>query len=187
MCPQWYNHLPPETQTQSLPIRRTPASKTLTAVITSEDLVGTFTHFYRGRTTPCERPDCEPCREGHPWRYHAYVGAWSRNSNLHFIFEMTAQAAEKLVEYREKHLSLRACQLEVYRWGKKTNGRVVLKATPSGVPPTDLPAQPDLVKCLSVLWNLPVPDLDTDSRAKGAPKVSIADRIIENHIGTNGT
>lgn len=187
MSPQWYNNLPPEAKTQSLPIRRTPSTKVLTCVVTSDELLGTMTHYYRGRTMPCERPDCDPCRDGQPWRYHAYVGAWSRSSTLHFIFEITAQAAQKLVEFKEKYSTLRGCQIDAYRWGKRSNGRVVLKCSPSGIPPTDLPLQPDLVKCLSVLWNLPLPALDVDHRTKGSPALSVAQKLAESRLGQNGT
>lgn len=185
--PEWFTNLPPEATNQSLPIRRTPPSKTITCIVTTEDLLGTMTHFYRGRTTPCERPDCEPCRDGQPWRYHAYVGAWARNAGLHFIFEMTAQAAEKLVEFREKYGTLRSCQIEAYRWGKRSNGRVVLKASPSGIPPTDLPLAPNMIKCLSVLWNIPLPDLDIAGRTKQAPKLSVSEKLAVSRLRTNGT
>jgi len=167
------NNLPDEAQNQSLPIHRTPATKTLTAIITSEDLLATFTHYYRGRTTPCEKPDCEPCRNGMPYRYHAYVSAWSPRSQLHFIFECTAQAAENLVAHRDKYKTLRGCQIEAYRWGKKQNGRVVLHTTPSGVAPSDLPLPPDLVKCLSVLWNIPLPQLDPTAVRKRSPAIVV--------------
>ncbi len=187
MSPNWYTNIPEEIVTQSLPIRRTPASKPITCIVTSADLIGTFTHFYRGRTTPCERPDCEACRDGQPWRYHAYVGAWSRNSGLHFIFEMTAQAAEKLIEFRTKYQSLRSCQIDAYRWGKRSNGRVILKASPSGIAPTDLPLEPDLVKCLSVLWNIPLPDLETGHTTKNSPAVTIAQKIATTRLGTHAT
>lgn len=187
MSPNWYNTLPPEAENQSLPIRRTPANKTVTCIVTSDDLLGTFTHFYRGRTTPCERPDCDACRDGHPWRYHAYVGALARTQGLHFIFEMTAQAAAKLIEYRDRYSTLRSCQIDAYRWGKRPNGRVILKASPSGIAPTDLPLGPNLVKCLSVLWNIPLPDLDAGARTKHAPQVTVAEKIAANRLGTNGT
>lgn len=176
---EWTNQLPSSDDRQSLPIRRTPGTKTLKAIVTSEDMIGTFTHYYRGRTSPCERPDCEACNSGMPYRYHAYVGCWDPMSNLHFILEVTAQAAEHLVKHRTQHTTLRGCEISAYRWGKRSNGRVILRCTKSVVPVTSLPAPPDLKKCLSVLWNLPLEKLEVGERVKGSPKLSVSEQAVK--------
>jgi len=173
MSPTWTRNLPPKDEMQSLPIRRVPTSSNLVALITTDDLLGTFTHFYHGRTIPCERPDCEPCNNGLPYRYHAYVAAYNPTHNTHFIFEMTAQAAEVLVKYRDAHLTLRGCKITAFRWGQRPNGRVILKTEPGPIPVTELPAAPDMIRCLSTLWNLPIGPSDSEIPLKHSPRVAL--------------
>lgn len=50
----WTNVAPPEPRGPALPIRRTPAYKALIATCTSKDLIGCYTHFYKGKTMPCQ-------------------------------------------------------------------------------------------------------------------------------------
>ena len=160
--PTWTNELPPEPSAPALPIRRTPARKPLVAVVTSEDLVGTYTHFYHGRTMPCEAPDCEPCSKGQPYRWHAYFAAWEPDTALHFLFECTAQAAENFVQYRKAYGRLRRCKFQATRWRSAPNGRVLIRTKPDELQDRILPQAPDLVACLSVLWNLPSSELAAD-------------------------
>jgi len=162
--PDWTNTLPEDPRGPALPIRRTPARKPLRAIVTSKDLVGTFTHFWKGRTMPCEKPKCEPCDKGQPYRWHAYFSAWEPLTALHFLFECTAQAAEHFVQYRDAHGSLRGCLFQATRWRQAPNGRVLIQTKPDDMRDRRMPAGPDLIAVLSVLWNLPTTELKQDGR-----------------------
>jgi len=153
--PNWTNEIPDDLRGGSLPLIRTPSTRPLKAIITSHNLIGTFTHFYGGHTIPCEQPDCKACLEGIPSRWHGYVACYSFHSQLHFIFEMTAAGAVPLQEYFREHDTLRACAIEAYRWNKRTNGRVVIKTEPSATPPSVLPQPPDIIKIMAMIWQLP--------------------------------
>lgn len=158
--PTWTTSVPSDPRGPAFPILRTPAFKPLTAVITSEDLVGTYTHFWKGRTMPCEHELCEACKAGIPYRWHAYVSAWTQATGLHFIFESTAQAAETLTDYRDAFGTLRGCVFFAQRMNQKANGRVLIKTKPLDLKTNSIPDPPDLIRCLSIIWNLPPDDLD---------------------------
>lgn len=157
--PTWSNQIPKDPRGPALPIVRTPAAKPLTAIITSLDLLGTYTHYYKGRTKPCERPDCEPCANGIPFRWHAYVAAIQPANDLHFLFELTASAAEPLIDYRDQHGTLRGCLFEASRWNRRPNGRILIRTKPADLTERRIPDAPDIQKCLAILWDLPNQDL----------------------------
>lgn len=151
--PQWSNQIPVEPRGNALPIQRTPAHTKLVAVITSSDLMGTYTHYYKGRTAPCEKPDCEPCRNGMPFRWHAYFACEEVDNALHFIFEVTAAGAEPFIQYRDVHTTLRGCLFQASRWKSRPNGRILVRTKPADLTQRRLPKEPDLLKCLTILWS----------------------------------
>jgi hypothetical protein len=153
--PNWTRSIPADLNAQSLPLIRTPAAKPLRAIITSHELIGCMTHFYGGHTVPCDTPDCKPCNEGIPTRWHGYVACYSFSSQLHFILELTAAGAMPLQAYFTEHHTLRGCSIEAYRWAKRPNGRVVIKTETAATPPSVLPQPPDIQKIMAMIWNLP--------------------------------
>jgi hypothetical protein len=157
--PDWTSNVPDQPRGHALPIRRTPASKPLEAIITSPDLIGTYTHFYKGSTTPCGGPECDACQNGTPYRWHAYMTACDVFTNLHFIFEVTALAAEFLTAYRDHHGSLRGCHFKSKRWNNRPNGRILIQTKPADLGERQLPQPPDLKKCMAILWSLPEADV----------------------------
>lgn len=153
--PNWSHDIPDSPKGAALPIRRTPASKTLEAIITSPDLIGTYTHFYKGSTSPCSGSKCDACLNGTPYRWHAYVTAVDAFTNLHFIFEITALGAEFLTAYRDHHMTLRGCHFKSKRWNNRPNGRILIQTKPADLGERQLPKAPDLKKCMAILWSLP--------------------------------
>lgn len=153
--PKWTSSAPDDPRGPAFPIVRTPPRRPLTAIVTAEDLVGTHTHFFKGRTIPCEAEECPACQEGFPYRWHAYVSAWVQETGLHFIFECTAQAAEAFTEYRETFEKVRGCLFEATRAGNRPNGRVLIRTKTAKLQGLNLPKPPDIIKCLAILWNLP--------------------------------
>lgn len=163
MSPRYTTDVPADPRGPSFPILRTPAYKPLIAIVTSEDLIGTFTHYFHGRTTPCDGDGCPACHDGLPYRWHAYQSAYNPENAMHFIFECTAQAAETFVQYRENGITLRGCKFQAIRLGGKPNGRVMIKTMTADLTQIALPKPPDLTKALAILWNLP----DTDVEVRG--------------------
>lgn len=157
--PTYTTTVPNDPRGPSFLIQRTPAFKPLIAIVTSENLVGTYTHFYRGRTMPCEAPDCEACRDGIPYRWHAYMAAYDPKIPLHFIFECTAQSAEAFTTYRAAYETLRGCHFRAHRMNSRANGRIVIQTQAADLTKFNLPQPPELTKCLAILWSLPIPQV----------------------------
>lgn len=62
--PVFSRDVPTDPRGPAFPILRTPAARPITAIITSPDLVGCFTHYFKGRTVPCEGAGCRLCLQG---------------------------------------------------------------------------------------------------------------------------
>jgi len=169
--PTWTKQPPADPRGQGLPIIRTPAARELVAVVTSEQLIGTDTHFWGGHTVPCERPECDACNNGIAYRWHGYLTAYNPADQLHFIFEMTAQAAQGFAKYQELHNSLRCCQFTAWRWGRRKNGRVIIKLEHSAVPDHALPKAPDVAAVMAIIWRLPPKDVFVAGKLRNLPRV----------------
>lgn len=175
--PKYTNVPPKDPRGHALPIMRTPAGKKFRCTITSPDIVGCNTHYWGGKTVPCEAPECEACRNGIPYRWHAYCSAVLHPNMLHIIYEVTALAAEALVLYRKSHTTLRGCLVEAYRWRGAANGRIILKCEPSAQPPDSLPTPPDLTRCLAIIWQLPEDAVSTDETDAFVTRVAASTTI----------
>ena len=165
--PNWTNRVPDDPRGQGLPLVRTPAGRSLRAIVTSTDLIGCETHFWGGHTIPCTAPECEACQAGIAYRWHAYLAAYNPHDQLHFIFECTAQAAKRFAEYRAEHNTLRGCDFEAYRWKHVRNGRVIIKCQPSAIQHAALPDPPDLTRVMAIIWRLPIPNVVTQGTRRG--------------------
>lgn len=157
--------VPKNPRGPALPIRRTPAQRPLDAIVTSHDLIGCYTHFYKGSTIPCEGENCKAHAEGIPFRWHAYMSCVDHKSNLHFLFEVTALGATHFTAYRDVHNGLRGCFFRAERWNRKPNGRCIFQMKPAVLADRELPPAPDLEKCLAILWSLPIDTVQTPDRS----------------------
>lgn len=157
----WSNQVPENSKGNALPIRRTPAGKPMEAIVTSFDLIGCFTHFWKGSTHPCQGEKCEACAEGQPYRWHAYMTAVDFFTNLHMIFECTAISAEFFTAFRERYASLRGCHFKATRWNSRPNGRILITTRMANLDERTLPEPPDLKKAMAILWSLPADDVQT--------------------------
>lgn len=162
--PTWSNKVPDQPRGPALPIRRTPAYKPLVAIVTSDDIIGCYTHFYHGSTMPCEPPNCPACHDGLPYRWHAYLTAVDCHDGLHFIFECTALSAENFTTYREAHGTLKGCCFQARRWHSRPNGRILIQTKPADLTERSLPHAPDLKQCMAILWSLPADNVTTPRR-----------------------
>lgn len=164
--PTWRTELPPEGKNRGYDLHRTPTTGSLIATITSEDLLICDTHYWHGRTTPCERESnvegktiddstCQACREKMPWRSHVYVAAFDNKKREHFIFECTTHAAKVLAEYRDAAGTLRGCVINASRAKGTPNGKVSIMTHAADLSKSFLPEAPQLTLALSVIWRLP--------------------------------
>jgi len=182
-----FTDTPPEDpRGPSFQIVRTPTGKPLTAIVTSETMVGCYTHFWKRRTMPCERPDCEACRNGIPFRWHAYLSAYLSGSLLHCLFECTAQAAERFVDYRDAQGTLRGCQFTASRMNYAPNARIIITTKPADLTRIQLPKPPNIEKVLAILWNLPIPEVKADRQGTKRGQKTVTHRPRPTREQTDG-
>jgi len=187
--PTWRNTLPPRGQNAGYSLHRTPAPGSIAGIITCDDILVCDTHFWHGRTLPCERivneqgktiddTPCQACREKTAWRTHVYVSAFCPKKREHFIFECTAIAAKPLEEYRQATGTLRGCIIDACRPKCGKNSAVSIHTRPANLAAIALPNPPDLTAALAIIWRLPRNAIDTDQKPGRAPKLrTTADRL----------
>ena len=164
--PTWRSELPPEGKNTGFDLRRTPASGAILAIVTCENLIVCDTHYWHGRTLPCERvvndegrtiddSGCQACREKAAWRTHVYVSAFDAKKREHFIFECTAMAAKPMAEYRQATGTLRGCIIHATRPKGLKNAKVAIETNTANQAKCPLPNPPDITAALAVIWRLP--------------------------------
>jgi len=170
---QFSTRPPEDPRGNSLPLLRCPTNRPIRGIITTEQLFGCRTHFYHGRTLPCDDTNCPACDEGMPWRWHGYVGLFSVSTHRHVIFETTAKAAEPLTKYYQAYEGLRGCQLSAQRASTSPNSRVVITTAPADLEKISLPPAPNLLEALCIIWNIELPAIVVDGINKGNPALAI--------------
>lgn len=183
--PKWTTHSPNDPCGQSLPLRRTPAGGSITGICTVDDLVGTKTHFYGGRTIPCEERDCKACLNGIGWRWHGYLAAIDTTKHVHFVFEMTAQASDSFVAYRKKYGTLRGCLFKAERIRNAPNARVVIQTKPADLTQFDLPKAPILSLVLCMIWGIPADNQVVDRKINNRPLLQVTTPDVNADAGNN--
>lgn len=169
--PRWSNEIPDNSRTPNFPLKRTPSGRGITAIITSDDLIGCDTHWWGGHTVPCEGPACDACKNGIPFRWHGYLAAVDTTTFLHFLFEMTAQAADSFKDFRRANRTLRGCLFEAKRLKSAHNSRVVIRCKPADLRETHLPEPPNVRKCMAVIWNVPDADVEIQGTLKDVRRI----------------
>jgi len=164
---------PTEPNRHALPIKRTPTGRAIVGIITCHDLIGTNTHFHRGRTRPCTKEDCPACGDGIPFRWHGYVSLWNPKTKEHVILELTARMAERIAEYRQTTGTLRGARLRCQRVNLSPNAKAMVEIGPENVEALRLPPPPDLVKCMATIWNFSHDEMTVNGTQKDLARVDI--------------
>ena len=183
----WSNQVPASDGPRAMPLKRTPTNGKLKAAITSDDLIGTPTHFFQGHTMPHTEHDCKACEEGVGWTWHGYVAAIMASNRQHFIFEFTAQVGDVMKHYRTVQSTLRGGIITAERMHHRPNGRVILQLTPGDLQRLNLPEAPNLQACMAIIWNIPRDAVRGNGQIKGHPRVTadpnqaIVERLQKEH------
>lgn len=180
--PVFRNSIPACASAKGLDLKRTPFSGALHGIVTCEDFLVCDTHFWRGRTQPCERTfndegktiddsTCLPCQEKVGYRTHVYVSVFDPKTRDHFIFECTSVAAKPLEDYKISNLGLRGCILHATRPKGTRNSKVFIETNVANLQKLILPQPPDLKKALCVIWRIPLDTLEPVDEHKKNGKV----------------
>lgn len=188
--PNFTHSLPKQAKHQGYDLKRTPTSSALTAIITCHDLLVCDTHYWNGRTSPCERltneegktvdnTPCPACLAKQPHRTHVYVSAFMAKTHEHIIFECTANAAKPLEEYRQAATTLRGCIMNAQRPKGTPNAKVVITTNTANLTKINLPQPPDLIRALAVIWRLPRTALNIVNTEPGPSTIRPGGSILD--------
>lgn len=151
----WSDRPPTDDRPHYFELVRTPRTYELRGVVTSRRLYGIDTHFWQKRTIKCTAPDCEPCRQGMPRRWHGYISCVVGRHSEHVLFEFTAAAGSAFASHCDEHGTLRGCQFLADRPSNRENGRVRIRIYKEILPSGGLPEAPNIIRMLHHIWNLP--------------------------------
>jgi hypothetical protein len=194
--PNFTTKLPKQGKHQGYDIKRTPTSTAMTAIITCENLAVCDTHYWNGRTSPCERivneegktlddSPCPACIAKQAWRTHVYVSAFLAKTHEHIIFECTANAAKPLEEYFQATGTLRGCIINAIRPKGGPNSKVVITTNTANLTKVNLPQPPDLIRALAVIWRLPKTALTTQNEQIDRPYTENECKSNVSHVRPN--
>jgi hypothetical protein len=167
----WKNRPPAPNEFGGIRLLRVPKAKTLELLITSDHLIGCDTHFSHRRTIPCTGPNCPLCLDGSPARWHGYVSICSTRQNAQAVLELTALAAQPVIDYQDRHGSLRGARLKAMRVGNHDNSPVNCSLEPSDVDLRTLPAAVHLENFLTVIWHLDKPNGNGQEKPHPGPNI----------------
>jgi len=168
---QFHSQPPIEPTRYAMALLRTPPKGSIQLLVTSDNLLGCWTHFYAGRTVPCTGPACEACLAGASSRWHGYLSAIQGKTREHVLFELTALAAESFAAYRMKHQTLRGCHVTASRVNARPNARVHLVLKPHDLSGVDLPPAANLTAVLCHLWGIPTNETEIAGDAGQPPEI----------------
>lgn len=177
--PQFSNEPPTGGDRQGIALIRTPANRPFVAIVTSEDLVGCATHYYRNRTTPCEGDDCAICAEGLPWRWHGYLSCVDQHTNDHVMFEFTANASDAFRTYRNQYRTMRGCHFKATRQGNRYNGRVHIICKPADLAGKRLPPGANLPAMCCHIWNIPMDSAKVKGENHRHPALRVVSDVLQ--------
>jgi hypothetical protein len=163
--PRFTTSLPKQAAHQGFDLKRTPSA--LTGIVTSDNFLCVDTHYWHGRTLPCERivnddgttfddSPCQACQAKQGFRTHVYLAAINPKTREHYIFECTANAAKAFEEYQATAGHLQGCAFQASRPKGGPNSKVVIVTNTANLARVSLPPPPDLIRALAVIWRLPV-------------------------------
>jgi len=181
--PQWSSSPPDRSGPRPLPIIRTPIAKPIVATILSDAMMGCPTHFWGGRTTPCEAPDCEACNAGSPTRWHGYLVIFSEQQRTSAILEIPDAAAEQLTLLAYSLPTLRGAKIKVTRSKATRNARVLIELQAPTIEQKNLPRAADLQTLLALIWKLPTTALVAATDAQKAITLRIDEEIMRKRNG----
>lgn len=150
-----WNRRPPDNEPRGgWSLRRCPTKGFLAVVIVSHDLMGRYTHYFAGRTRPCQGNDCEACNKNMRPRWHGYLCAIDLQTNEKIIVEVTSSIASQLGEWFDSHRTLKGSRMKLERRSPKPNGKITCKLAEPAPGTGELPTAPDIRPIMNKIWEV---------------------------------
>jgi hypothetical protein len=149
---RWSGRPNPEDVPDQWKILRASATGLHNCLCLSDDAVGCYVHYWKGRTTACLETGCVPCLNGQVPRWRGYVAALIGPGRMTRILEVTACCVPAIDRYRAEWSTLRGALITLTRKGRKANGELECLFGEKPVASAGLPIAPELVPYLKRLW-----------------------------------
>lgn len=156
----WTDSPPASDDTRTYQICRTPAKGKCRTVILSDSPVGVMLHYWKGRSTPCNRSDCEACKNGHRPRWKGYLYAMSERTRRIIIFEYPERPHPEVQAEEAKRKTLRGSILIAERTGTRPNSPVMISFEGTTPHLELLPTPTNLRETLERMWEVRQQPLD---------------------------
>lgn len=184
MAIRWDNSHDTQRRSNKWQLRRTPQGGKLKGLILTDQPLGVWTHYYGGRTVPCESEACPACIDGQNPRKHWYVAQWDPTRDDRWILELTDRGADELILQVSKGARLRGRHLTTYRTNSRANGPVEAVLGEDHSSRYQLPPAPDIRQALLIIWGIETPD-NPITGERGTVRVRGYRRRKGNDHGTN--
>jgi hypothetical protein len=135
-------------------IQRAPSKAALVARILSHEFTGARTHYWGGRTRPCDPILCEACDNNQASRWHGWLFAQDLKTLEVYILEFPPAVGCDLDRKFGELRTLRGVHFKVFRVGGKANSRVVIQFGPQDQDRDALPKVPALEPILCSIWGI---------------------------------
>jgi len=151
----WTNDPPEATDFAAVRLIRPPATGSITGVLTSPTVLGTWTHWDQYRTQPCSGDKCKLCIDGQPRRWYGYISVFSMSTHRHYVVQITSQAAQQLyAQVRDKD-NLRGLLIKIERAAKRPNAKLLIDVRPCPCTVPDLPDPIPIQRYMALIWDDP--------------------------------
>lgn len=135
---------------------RTPHTKPIKAIITSNKIIACPTHYHARRTIPCKGPGvCDLCAAGQKWRLHAYLSIINLDNLAHQIIEFPARQYDALAQWYRRLGTVRGLYIEACRPNARPNGPIQLTIKRPATEPPTLPDPLPIEWILCKIWGVP--------------------------------
>jgi len=148
----------PPAVVKVIPIMKVKADSKFSCVVCSHDIFGMYTHWNGRHTEPCmgDKKTCGLCKKGLPRRWVGYLHITQPTGVGSAFLELTATAANMLLNSLGEIKSLRATRIFVYRLGGKLRSPIQIDVLGIAEPAMQLPAPKDPTPTLSVVWKVAI-------------------------------
>jgi hypothetical protein len=150
--PLWSTTPPDPHEFATIRLMRVPQSGSLLGLITSEEVLGCYTHWDTYRTQPCPGDGCPLCLDGQPKRWQGYLSLQSQSTQKQVVVQITALAAQQLQQEKARYGHIRGLLADFSRVAKRPNARILVQCRQLPQPPLDLVQPVNIPKYMALIW-----------------------------------
>jgi len=127
----------------------------LGGIVLGDEIVGAYTHYWKGRTSICLHPTCDACDALRAPRWYGYICVMAEVGKALALLELTPSCLPAIEDYLRDYGTLRGAKIVIARVNKKPNSRLQCTVTPGHFDKGVLPKSPDVKQHLCKIWELP--------------------------------